>query len=370
VIRPKKILVIKFRNIGDVLLTSPLISTLKRGTPAAKVYAAVKAGTEAMLEGHPDLETLYVLPKRNRGESAVHFLIRYLRWLRQLRREKFDLALNTTEGDRGIILSFLIGAKERWCELNKEQQNIWKRILLTKIITPPSRDTHTVLRNLHLATPFTVERQYSVSLHIDEKDRAYIKTTLVKNGYTKNKPLVHIHPTSRWFFKCLPNQTIAYTIDKLLNNNHQVVLTCAPNTKELEQLTQITSLCSRKPINFGGQLTLKQTAVLSEIADLFFGVDSAPMHMAAALNTPVVSIFGPSGAFNWGPWPNSWNSEANPYPLRNGFQANAHHLVIQKQWSCVPCGKDGCEGTKKSACLDCLEPELIYGKILEKIQTI
>jgi heptosyltransferase-3 len=359
VIRPKKILVIKFRNIGDVLLTSPLISTLKRGVPEAKVYAAVKAGTEAMLEEHPDLENLYVLPKKNQGESAVHFLIRYLRWLQQLRREKFDLALNTTEGDRGIILSFLIGAKERWCELKKNQEKIWKKILLTKIITPPTEQMHTVQRNLHLVENLAVKKHFSVILQINNMDRLHVRYLLLKNGYDENKPLIHIHPTSRWFFKCVPSLTVAHVVDQLTHNNYQVALTCAPNPRELEQLEQITAQCTNKPIDLGGLLTLKQTAALSELAHTFLGVDSAPMHMAAAVNTRVISLFGPSGAFHWGPWPNSWHSFSNPYSKRNGIQKAGKHAVIQKMWACVPCGKDGCENSKKSACLDCLSPSLI-----------
>jgi len=366
-VRPyKKILLIKFRNIGDVLLTSPLISTLKHGASDRKIYAAVKAGTEAVLEGHPDLEKLYVLPVKEQGETRTHFFIRKLRWLLLLRKEKFDLAINTTEGDRGILLSFMIGAKERWCELKKNQEKKWKKILLTKVLSPPPEPMHTVHRNLHLGTMLAEKKYYSVALRVNDADRTFARDLLSKHNYKESHPLIHIHPTSRWFFKCLPNRTIAHIIDRLDENGFQVALTCAPDEKELNQLVQITNHCSSKPINLGGQLTLKQTAAISEMADLFFGVDSAPMHMAAAVNTPVISTFGPSGAFHWGPWPNNWDSDANPYPMKNGLQENITHTVIQKSWCCTPCGRDGCESTKKSACLDCLDPEDIAKTILKK----
>ena len=358
-IRPKKILVIKFRNIGDVLLTSPLISTLKNGVPNANIYAAVKAGTEAMLEGHPDLKNLYVLPKKNHSESTAHFLIRYLRWLQELRKEKFDLALNTTEGDRGIVLGFLIGAKERWCELKPQEQRAWKKTLLTKILTPPKSELHTVQRNIHLAKEISTENQYRVFLYTSDNDHMTVRRLLTEHGWSKNKKLIHIHPTSRWFFKCLPNITVAEIINRLMKEGHQVVLTCAPESREIAQLSEIVAKCAIQPINLGGKLTLKQTGALSKIADLFFGVDSAPMHMAAAMDTPVISTFGPSGAFHWGPWPNNWTSEQNPYPSRNGVQSNQLHVVIQKPWICAPCGRDGCEGQKKSACLDSLDPATI-----------
>lgn len=361
---PRKILVIKFRNIGDVLLTSPLITTLKNGAPDVKIYAAVKAGTEAMLEGHPDLESLYVLPQKNQGETALQFLIRNLRWLRQLRKEKFDLALNTTEGDRGIILGFLIGARERWCELKPQERRIWKKVLLTEILTPPTGELHTVQRNLHLAKKISTQKHYRVTLHTSNSDHMTVRHLLEQGGWSETKRLVHIHPTSRWFFKCLPNATVAKVINRLTSEDYQVVLTCAPEHREIYQLKEIIGFCEIKPIDLGGRLTLKQTAALSKFADLFFGVDSAPMHMAAAMDTPVICTFGPSGAFHWGPWPNNWGSEQNPYPSKNGIQHNQLHTVIQKPWGCAPCGRDGCEGQKKSACLDSLDSDVIANAIL------
>ncbi len=108
-----------------------------------------------------------------------------------------------------------------------------------------------------------------------------------------------------------------------------------------------------------GKTSLNQLSALSKRANLFFGVDSAPMHIAAAVDTPVIALFGPSGAFHWGPWDNNYSSEfgvrsselKNPYSRKNGTQTFGKHTVIQKDWDCVPCGKDGCKGSKISDCL-------------------
>jgi heptosyltransferase-3 len=89
---------------------------------------------------------------------------------------------------------------------------------------------------------------------------------------------------------------------------------------------------------------LKELGALIAKARFFFGADSAPMHLAAAVNTPAVALFGPSGAFNWGPW-------------------GEGHLVIQKDMDCVPCGRDGCEGTKISRCLVELSPEEVIERM-------
>ena len=95
------------------------------------------------------------------------------------------------------------------------------------------------------------------------------------------------------------------------------------------------------PINLAGRLSLKELGALIAKARFFFGMDSAPMHLAAAVDTPAVALFGPSGVFNWGPW-------------------GEGHLVIQKDWACVPCGRDGCEGSKISRCLVEIEPEEVW----------
>jgi len=365
---PQNILIIKFRNIGDVLLTAPLISTLKLGIPDVRVCAAVKKGTEEMLQGHPHLDALYILPTQKADEGRWKYFLRYVGWLKKLRKEKFDLAINTTEGDRGIILSFLIGAKERWAELRNSDKKIWRSWLLTNTLRPIEGKAHTVTRTVNLASSLTRQLHYRIHLEIDSKDLHAVERKLTEANYKKDKPLIHIHPTSRWFFKCWPDSSTAIVINGLMQRGIQVALTCAPERNEHHRLENIIRLCNAPPINLGGQLTLKQTAALSRIADHFFGVDSAPMHMAATVNTPVTCLFGPSGAFDWGPWPNTWKTSDNPYQLKNGIQETNQHLVIQKKWACVPCGQDGCEGCKKSACLDSINPKTVLEKIIQRIK--
>ncbi|APZ43808.1 putative lipopolysaccharide heptosyltransferase III [Acidihalobacter ferrooxydans] len=345
------ILVIKFRNIGDVLLTAPLITALH--TAGHRVSALVKSGTEAMLEGHPQLDDVLVYPMRSQGEGRLAYLRRELAFYRQLRARRFDLAINTTEGDRGVIAAFLSGAQRRRGPFTPGRDNRWRRYLLTETVNP--RDTHlrhTVLRNLDLGHPDAANIPIAVTLHINDADRDTVRRLLDAQGYDSARPLVHIHPTSRWFFKCWTEDGMAATIDYLIANGAQVALSCAPDGHERAKLDAILARCRQRPFDLGGRLTLKQTAALSAIAAVFFGVDTAPMHMAAAVGTPVVAIFGPSGAFDWGPWPNGWRSDANPYPARNGVQSAGAHLVIQQSWDCAPCGQAGCNNSKRSDCLE------------------
>ena len=124
-----------------------------------------------------------------------------------------------------------------------------------------------------------------------------------------------------------------------------VVLTGTKAAHEQDLLAALLHECRARPINLVGRLSLKELGALIARARLFFGMDSAPMHLAAAVNTPAVALFGPSGVFNWGPW-------------------GPGHLVIKKDWDCLPCGRDGCQGSKISRCLVELTPEEVLAAMV------
>jgi heptosyltransferase-3 len=160
------------------------------------------------------------------------------------------------------------------------------------------------------------------------------------------KIFVVMHPGAGWRFKCWTPEGYARVIEFLQNEKHlHVVLTGSNAPHEQELVAAILQACRATPVNLVGRLTLKELGALISKARFFFGVDSAPMHLAAAVSTPAVALFGPSGDFNWGPW-------------------GEGHLVIKKDWDCLPCGQDGCEGSKISRCL----AELSSEEVLEKME--
>jgi heptosyltransferase-3 len=354
----------KFRNIGDVLLTSPMASGLATLSDKPEVTFLVKKGTEEMLTGHPDIHSVLTLPEKKNGEKKIAFLLRQLAFIKTIRSQHFDISINTTEGDRGLILGWLSGAKRRIGYL-KKQEKWWRKQLVTEPYTERQGKFHTVLRNLDLIRSLITPTDIQVSFHFTAQDKQAVIEKLKQAGWDGKQPLIHVHPVSRWFFKCWRDDYMAQLIDHLQQElNYQIVLTSAPDTRELGKLADIITLCQTQPINLGGQLSLKQMGSLSALAKLFFGVDSAPMHIAAAVDTPVVAIFGPSGAFDWGPWPNGWTQiNNNPDFGDRGISNIRKHSVIRHDLECVPCGQAGCNNTKISKCLNNLYPNIIIGTI-------
>ena len=143
---------------------------------------------------------------------------------------------------------------------------------------------------------------------------------------------------------------MAELIGRLQAEGYPVVLTGAPSGDEKTMVEAIQARLAHPAHSLVGQLSLKELAALTARSRLFFGVDSAPMHIAAAMGTPTVALFGPSGDKQWGPW------------------GTAARVVTSQQHPCRPCGIDGCGGGKVSDCLVRLTPDEVHGAIRELLQ--
>jgi heptosyltransferase-3 len=356
----KKILIIKLRHIGDVLLTVPTIRALKENFPDANISALVNKGTEEMLQGNPLLNNIIIYNRDIKKQKLFNALKEETSFVLNLRKEVFDLTVDLTSGDRPAILSYLSGARYRIGNNPMGKGFLGKRLAYTHLANVEQKRMHTVEYNLDIVREFGIDtKDKTVDFYFNAEDRGYTDNFLKKNKVTEKDILIHIHPTSRWLFKTWNDKSMAEIIDYLqLKKKTKVIVTSSPEKKELDKAKKILKLCKSKPLELLGKTSLKQLGALSKGANLFFGVDSAPMHIAAAVNTPVIALFGPSGAFHWGPWYNQQGQGArgkgqkNAYKKKNGIQAFGIHTVIQKDWDCIPCGKDGCDGTKISRCLE------------------
>jgi heptosyltransferase-3 len=381
--RVKKILAIKLRHIGDVLLTVPVFRALREHFPDAHISVLVNSGTEQVLTGSSLIDEIIVFDRSIKGMSHLRKYKSEISFMRSVRKRGFDMTVDLTGGDRAAILSLISGARFRMGWKSKKGF-IGKRHFYTHRSGPDSKK-HMVLQNLDVISRFGIGTEnLSVDFHIPEVARTFVKRIFEENDIPLHPPLskggqsgvkvVHVHPTSRWLFKCWRDEYMAEVITWLTEKGMKVIVTSSPDKKEMDKAKRILFLCSSmsncKPsmiIDLCGATTIKQLAAVSEASHLFFGVDSAPMHIAAAIGTPVVALFGPSKLFHWGPW-----DKNNPYGYgnRSGIQEVGKHTVIQKNWDCIPCGKDRCNGRGIIKCMESIDIEEVKNVLSEKLNRI
>ena len=299
---PEKIdnlLIIQLKHLGDVLLTTPVIEALATAFPGAQISVLVNGGMEDMVSGHPRLHDVLILPQKLRHQSGAKRLLKELQVVRKIRAGRFDLVINLSRGDRGGWLSVFSGARHRLGYKVASQEPGYKNWFYNHSVDQPVESIHEVEKNLRLLTGIGITpAPLPLSFIIPKETSEWADVEL---GGLKDRPIVHVHPTSRWMFKCWDPYSMTAVLTELQFRGHRIVLTCGPSLDEAKHCQAV--LHHVKPdLQYLGVLNLKELGALISRANVFLGVDSAPMHIAAAVGTPTVALFGPTGTENWSPW--------------------------------------------------------------------
>jgi len=345
--RLRRALVIQLRHHGDVLLTSPVFTVLKNRAPALEIDALVYAETREMLDFHPAIAQVHVARRDWKDLGALTRFAREWRLFRALRSRSYDLVVHLSEHPRGAWLARSLGARYAVAPDFARKPPLWKKSFTHLVPLPPHARRHRVEINLDALRRIGIqpgEDERKLVLVPGEDAERSVEGLLAGQGLAA-RSFVHFHPGSRWQFKCWPPERAAALVDALARRGERIALTAAPDDRELDLIAEIRKRTSASMADFSGKLTLKQLAALSARAKLFVGVDSAPMHIAAAMGTRVVALFGPSGELEWGPW------------------RVPHRIVASGEHPCRPCGNDGCGGGKVSECLTRLPVEAALAAI-------
>ncbi len=340
-------LVIMLRHHGDVLLASPVLAVLQGHAPRAEIDALVYDDTAPMLEGHPALACLHVVGRNWKEEGLLSRLALEKGLYSALRARRYDLIVHLTNQPRGAWLARSLGARYRVAPVVAGRGAFWSASFTH--LYPLARNglRHKVeanldaLRRIGLQPAMEERRLHFVPGAAAEASAAAL---LAREGLAAGG-FIHIHPASRWSFKCWTAERNAELIDRL-SGAHRVVITAAPEGDEMSLIEKILSTMKSKPVNLAGKISIKELGALTARARLFIGVDSMPMHLAAAMGTPAVALFGPSGEQEWRPW-------------------RVAHRVVASGHPCRPCGNDGCGGGKISECLTTLGVDEVYAAAQE-----
>jgi lipopolysaccharide heptosyltransferase III len=334
----RRALVVKLRHHGDVLLASPVFRVLRDRAPHAEVDALVYADTRDMLEGHPAISRLHAVDRSWKRAGIAAQARHELSLWSALHARGYDLLVHLTDHWRGAWLAQTL--RPRWSVAPAREGRIWRWSFTHRYPLPRRTPRHAVEANLDALRRIGVypdEGQKALVLVPGEAAAARV-AQLLADASLEATPFVQVHPTSRWLFKAWSDEKNAALIAALAADGHRVVVTGAPDPRERAMLDRILALAAVPVVDLAGKLSLRELGALTARARLFIGVDSAPMHIAAAMGTPVVALFGPSGEKEWGPW-------------------RVSHRVVHSDHPCRPCGNDGCGGGKVSECLTLLPVE-------------
>ena len=349
---PHNILLIQLGDIGDVVLTTPTIRAVKESYPAARVSILVFRPYGSLLAADPNIHEV-VETARVRG-SLFRRLHEFVAFARHLRQKRYDLVIDLRTGDRGAILSFLTGAPERvGCQGIRQQ--FWHEILFTKIIRdlkvapppvhPGADQSLRVVRELGITTKNSTPR-----LYIAPNDRLRASALLQEAGLAPGACMVTVNPFSRWKYKEWDNAKWKEVIDRIWEA-HRIPAVLIGSSEEAAGCQEIVVGREGRAFNLAGKTTLGELAAIISMSSLHLGVDSAAPHIAAAVGTSTVTIYGPS---DWRAW----------------RIVNERHRVISTAMDCVPCNMMGCDGSGKSRCLDELAAEPVVQAALELLSVI
>jgi len=340
-------LVIMLRHHGDVLLASPVLSALKAQAAAAEIDVLVYDDTAPMLEGHPALARLHLVGRKWQKAGFLARLASERRLYGELRARGYDLIVHLTEQPRGAWLARALGARYRVAPVASGRGAFWSGSFTHLYPRAGNGRRHKVEANLDALRRIGLQpgmEERRLRFVPGQAAEARVDELLASEGL-QAREFVHIHPASRWSFKCWTAERNAELIDRLATAT-RVVLTAAPDPAEAPLVEEIFSRTKSKPVNLAGRLSIKELGALTARARLFIGVDSMPMHVAAAMGTPSVALFGPSGEHEWRPW-------------------RVAHRVVTSNHACRPCGNDGCGGGKISECLTTLGVEEVWAAARE-----
>ena len=336
-------LVIKLRHHGDVLLASPVLSALKAAAPGIEIDALVYDDTADMLTGHPALDELHCVGRAWRATGMVQRVTAEWKLYSKLRARSYDLIVHLCEHPRGAWLARLLGARWSVAPALQGRGKFWRNSFTHLYSLPKNGRRHQVELNLDALRRIGLQpaaETRKAKIVADANSERRVAELLSAHGIA-GKDFVHLHPASRWKFKCWPAEHTAALIERLVARGERIVMTAAPDNAESALIQDILKLTRVPVVDLSGQLSIKELVALISRARISVCVDSMPMHVASAVGTSVVVMFGPSGENEWGPW-------------------MVRSEVVTSDHSCRPCGNDGCGGGKISECLTTLSVDRVY----------
>lgn len=335
---PGTILVISLRFLGDVLLTTPLIRSLREAWPRAAIDALVFEGMEGVLEGNPDLRRVHT-SGRDGGGSRWHQLWR-----------RYDLAVIAETADRPHFLGWAAARRRAGLLPPESGKAWWKRWSLEHGVVAPGDQARPVAYH-KLAEVIGITWRPEVVAPTAQSTTAVLGELLGFDPDGTRYAALQLAP--RFRYKRWNSPGWHALIRWIVGEGLRVVVVGGAEAGEREYVREVLGGADADVVDLSARLRFAQTADVLRRAALYVGPDTATTHLAAACGTPTLALFGPTDPRLWGPIPRT--GLAASYVKVEPIQRRGNVSVLQEpSLECVPCQQEGCDRHRESRA-DCLD---------------
>lgn len=334
----KKILLIRLRRIGDVILTTPAVTVLREGFPQAFISYVVEKPYRELVEGNPNLDKIIVLEKK---QSIRDFF----KLIRLIRKEKYDAVLDFHGGPRASLITLFSKAKLK-VGYRIKYKNFIYNIKLPR--SPKTGHIHSAENHINFIKVLGVNVDSSPPLYIpqaQENESEKVKKFIEENGLEESK-IITIHISAGNEFRNWGVDNLVQ-ITNLLAQRPEVKIVLIGANEDQKAEKEILKKSTVPLLSLVGSLNLREVKELISRSSLIVGPDSGPMHIAASTSTPIIALFGPTLPAHFAPW-----------------QTRA--FVIEKELDCRPCKQRRCI-YEDFRCLRSIKPEEVYEACLRFI---
>ncbi|MBX9689244.1 MAG: glycosyltransferase family 9 protein [Candidatus Obscuribacterales bacterium] len=336
-----RILVVRYRFIGDTILTVPFLRNLRKAYPQARIDVLVGPQSGEVLQNCPYIDNLivYDTTRFHKYDSGKGKARSFWSYVFELRKNHYDTAFLLKRSLSSAFLSLLIGCKNRIGYASSGRS-----FLLTQAV-PWNQNIHEVESTLDILRAINIEiADSSMEAWISEKEKQEIFELLPELKSSKTKILFHAaaaHPD-----KLYPLEKWAEVM-KLIAAKEEILPFFAGSEQDNSVYAELESLSGIKGVNTAGKLSLRQSMAMLAQLDLAICTDSGPAHLAAAAQTPTIALFGPTDPERWRPW------------------GEKHKALFDETLSCRPCHyKKTCENRP---CLTELKAERVAQEVMKML---
>ena len=343
----KRILIVRLGAIGDVIRTLPALRALRANLPKAYICWVVEDRAASILKGHPDLDRIFVVPRKKweRNGLKMKTLIEIWKFIKNLRKESFDLVLDFHGLFKSGLITFLSGSGAR-VGFSRKFSREGNFLFLNHYISLPEKKMNRVERNLFLVQALGLDiRNHDPIIPISLQDQELVEMKFFpETSFLGPRIVIHPGSSAKAPYKRWNYQRFAKLADILIQRYRGKVFFTA-GTDEEELVKRIVLEMKESQYLFCRTETLTQLAEVIRRSDLYIGNDTAPMHLAAFLRTPVIALFGPTD------------------PIENAPYGKGESIIVRKDVGCNPCRNREC---RNPICMDAIKVE----DVLEAVERI